>query len=120
MSDNSSFFPNSERNKKIPTWGPSNGSNSLSEIVRDSGKGKEIEFEKNSNSFKDNTPKNMNSLLGTKQHFSTKDVFLICGIGLLEPYKKFINLNLDKINDENPSQTQAQGNGEEEKKAFAD
>ena len=30
---------------------------------------------------------------------ATNDIFLICGIGLLEPYKKFISLDLTKIND---------------------
>ena len=103
MTDTESIFTGSERtnqlSQKLTSVKSNENPDSKSEIIRDSGTQENLVYDKNrvsSNKKKSGDPLGYMSLL-SKQSMSTKDIYLILGAGHLEPYKKFITVDMNKI-----------------------
>ena len=105
MTDTQSIFTGSEKTNHLSMKLTSQRSNenpdSKSEIIRESNS--DLVYDKSRVSGKKGAdPMGYMSLL-SKQSISTKDIYLICGAGQLEPYKKFITLDMDKTNNQHGS-----------------
>ena len=96
MSDTKSIFTGSEKTNQLSQMKYEKESDSKSEIIgRESGAQSSLEYDKNRVSGRQSKDPLFNL---SKHSMSTKEIYLICGAGQIEPYKKFISLDLHRAN----------------------